>query len=142
MAERRTDDADSADISLAAREGIGAPVRRVEDRRFLTGSGRFVSDLAVANALHAVFVRSPHAHARIGAIDTSGAAGMPGVVAVFTGADMAADRVGPMRAMWAIKAPDGTPMANALLTVAHTLGLDDMKTFGDSTGAMPIAAEA
>jgi aerobic carbon-monoxide dehydrogenase large subunit len=92
-------------------QGIGAPLRRVEDRRFLTGRGRFVADIELPGALHCVLVRSPHAHARIRKIDTSAAAGAPGVVAVFTGADMAADGVAPMRPMWAVRSRDGSPMA-------------------------------
>ena len=90
---------------------IGAPVRRVEDARFLTGAGRFVGDIHFAGELHGVFVRSPHAHARILKIDTETAANAPGVSAVFTGADMRADSIAAMRPMWAITAPDGTPMA-------------------------------
>jgi carbon-monoxide dehydrogenase large subunit len=83
----------------------------LEDVRFLTGQGRYVGDIACADALHAVFVRSVHAHAHIRKIDTGAALTVPGVVAVFTGDDMRADAVGPMRAMWAISGPDGTPMA-------------------------------
>jgi len=104
------EDAVSA-LSVAAAEGIGTPVKRVEDPRFLTGQGRFVSDLHIPGARHAVFVRSSYAHARLRAIDVAAARGSPNVVAVFTGADMAGDGIGPMRAMWAIKSPDGTPMA-------------------------------
>jgi carbon-monoxide dehydrogenase large subunit len=89
-------------------EGIGASVRRKEDWRFLTGRGEFVADLAVPGALHAVIVRSPHAHARIRGIDASGAAG---AAAVLTGADMTADGVGPMRSIWTIRSKDGRPMA-------------------------------
>ena len=89
-------------------EGIGARVLRKEDRRFLTGRGEFVADLAIPGALHAVLVRSPYAHARIRAIDAAGASG---AVAVLTGADMAADGVGPMRSIWTIRSKDGRPMA-------------------------------
>jgi aerobic carbon-monoxide dehydrogenase large subunit len=92
-------------------EGIGAPVRRVEDAKFLRGLGSFVADITLPGELHCALVRSPHAHARIRHIDTAGASRMPGVVAVLTGADMAADDVGPMAALWAIKSADGTPMA-------------------------------
>jgi aerobic carbon-monoxide dehydrogenase large subunit len=77
---------------------IGASVRRVEDRRFLEGSGRFIDDLALAGALHCVLVRSPHPHARIVSI------GIPAGVTAFTGKDMAADGVGPMRAGWRVGA--------------------------------------
>ena len=69
---------------------IGAPVRRKEDRRFLTGRGQFVDDVKLPNALHAAIVRSPHAHARIMSIDTGPALEMPGVAAVFTFEDIAA----------------------------------------------------
>jgi aerobic carbon-monoxide dehydrogenase large subunit len=92
-------------------QGIGAPLRRLEDRRFLTGRGRFVADVELPAALHCVLVRSPHAHARIRAIDTSAARAAPGVVAVFTGADMAADGMAPMRPLWIIRSRDGSPMA-------------------------------
>ncbi len=90
--------------------GIGAPVLRKEDARFLTGRGRFVADLVFAGELHAVFVRSPHAHARIERIDAKTARRMPGVVAIFTGADMAADGVGAIRSLWPLKMPDGRMM--------------------------------
>ncbi|HET8996434.1 MAG TPA: xanthine dehydrogenase family protein molybdopterin-binding subunit, partial [Acetobacteraceae bacterium] len=68
---------------------IGRNLLRREDRRFLTGSARYGDDLAVAGALHARFVRSPHAHARIRSIDTAAAQAMPGVVLVVSGADLA-----------------------------------------------------
>jgi carbon-monoxide dehydrogenase large subunit len=92
-------------------EGIGAPVRRVEDPKFLRGLGCFVADITLAGELHCVMVRSPHAHARIRGINSASAAAHPGVAAVLTGADMAADDVGPMAPLWAIKSADGRPMA-------------------------------
>jgi aerobic carbon-monoxide dehydrogenase large subunit len=92
-------------------QGIGAPLRRVEDRRLLTGRGRFVADIELPGALACALVRSPHAHARIRAIDVSAAVAAPGVVAVFTGTDMAADGMAPMRPMWAVRSRDGAPMA-------------------------------
>jgi len=91
-------------------QGIGASLRRREDHRFLTGNGRFVADIDIPGALHCAIVRSPHAHARICKIDTSGARAAAGVVAVFTGADMAADGMAPMRPMWAVRSHDGSPM--------------------------------
>src|SRR6516165_7421709 len=60
-------------------QGIGAPLRRVEDKRFLTGQGRFVADIALADALACALVRSPHAHAAIRKIDASAALAGPGV---------------------------------------------------------------
>ncbi len=74
--------------------GIGQPVRRKEDFRLLTGQGRFSDDFAMPGQVHAVMVRSPHAHARLRAIDTSSASQMPGIVGVFTGADCAAGGLG------------------------------------------------
>ena len=97
--------------SAGSSEGIGASVRRVEDPRYLRGSARYVADISLPGELHCVLVRSPHAHARIGAIDVAAARSCPGVIAVFTGADMAADHVGPMRAFWVIRSRDGRPMA-------------------------------
>ena len=69
---------------------IGAPIRRKEDRRFLTGRGQFVDDFKLPNVLHAAIVRSPHAHAHILSIDTGAAREMPGVVDVLTFDDIAA----------------------------------------------------
>ncbi len=92
-------------------EGIGAAVRRVEDVRLLRGGGRFVADISVPDELHCVLVRSPHAHAVIRKIAPARARSAPGVVAILSGTDMAADAVGPMRALWAIRSSDGSAMA-------------------------------
>ena len=78
------------------RFGIGQPVTRKEDARFLTGRGRYVADIDLVRQAHAVLVFSPHAHARICAIDTSAAGQMPGVFAVLTGGDWAADGLGTL----------------------------------------------
>ncbi|MCE7876654.1 MAG: xanthine dehydrogenase family protein molybdopterin-binding subunit [Betaproteobacteria bacterium PRO3] len=72
-----------------SRDGIGAPLRRVEDDALLRGAGRFVSDLAPTGCLHAAFVRSPWARARLRSVDTSAAERMPGVRLVLTGAKLA-----------------------------------------------------
>ncbi len=92
-------------------EGIGASVLRKEDQRFLTGRGRFVADNAAAGAVWCHFLRSPHAHARLVRIETERAAAAPGVIAVLTGADMAADQIGPMTCLWRLQSSDGRPMA-------------------------------
>jgi aerobic carbon-monoxide dehydrogenase large subunit len=78
------------------RFGIGQPVTRKEDARFLTGQGRYVADIDFARQAHAVFLFSPHAHARIRAIDKSAAEVMPGVFVVLTGEDWAADGLGTL----------------------------------------------
>ncbi|TML13887.1 MAG: hypothetical protein E6G39_09155, partial [Actinobacteria bacterium] len=69
---------------------VGTSVRRSEDPRLLTGRGRFVDDLRLPHMVHASFLHSPHAHARICAIDVGAARRAPGVVAVLTGSDLAA----------------------------------------------------
>ena len=74
--------------------GIGQPILRSEDPRLLTGRGRFVADVSRPGEVHAVFLRSPHAHADIAGIDTTAAATAPGVLAVYTGADVAASGLG------------------------------------------------
>ncbi|MBO21710.1 MAG: carbon monoxide dehydrogenase [Rhodospirillaceae bacterium] len=75
--------------------GIGQSVRRKEDPKFLTGRGRYVSDLVLPRQSYAVFVYSPHAHAEIKSVDTAAAEAAPGVIAVLTGADYAGDGMGP-----------------------------------------------
>jgi aerobic carbon-monoxide dehydrogenase large subunit len=92
-------------------EGIGASVRRKEDFRFLSGRGTYTDDINRAGQLHAYIKRSDRPHARIASIDTKAAAKAPGVVAVFTGADMAADNVGGLPCGWQIHNKDGSPMA-------------------------------
>ena len=93
-----------------AHEGIGARVLRKEDRRFITGQGNYTDDIAVKNAAHAEFVRSPHAHARIVRIDASAALAAPGVVGVLTGVELAEDKIGGLICGWMIHSKDGSPM--------------------------------
>ena len=78
------------------RFGIGQPVTRKEDRRFLTGQGQYVADIELARQTYAVFVYSPHAHARIRSIDTEAAARMPGVFAVLSAKEWAAEGLGTL----------------------------------------------
>ena len=89
---------------------IGASVKRKEDYRFLTGAGNYTDDVVFPHQTFAVFVRSPHAHAKINAVKTDAAKKAPGVVAVFTGADVAA--IGGLPCGWLIHstATDGQPM--------------------------------
>ncbi|MEA3026240.1 MAG: aerobic carbon-monoxide dehydrogenase large subunit, partial [Alphaproteobacteria bacterium] len=79
-----------------AKFGIGQPVRRVEDQRFLTGQGRYVDDIVLPGMLHACNVLSPHAHARIRKIDVAKAKAAPGVMLVLTGADVVAEKIGAL----------------------------------------------
>src|SRR3982751_5602275 len=81
--------------------GIGASVRRREDLRLLTGRGRYSDDLNLPGQAYAVMLRSPHAHARIVAIDATAARAMPCVLAVLTGQDLLADGLRPIpHAVW------------------------------------------
>jgi carbon-monoxide dehydrogenase large subunit len=91
-------------------KGIGEPVLRVEDRRFLAGKGQYTDDFVFPNQLYAAFVRSQHAHAHIRSIDASAALKLPGVQAVFTAADMKADRVEAIPCIWQITCKDGSKM--------------------------------
>lgn len=89
---------------------IGAAIPRKEDRRFITGNGRYVDDINLPNQSYAYVLRSPHAHARINSINTEAAAAAEGVIAVFTGADVAADKVGGIPCGWLVKNKDGSNM--------------------------------
>lgn len=89
--------------------GIGASVRRKEDNRFLIGKGNYTDDINVAGQTFAYFVRSPHAHATLNGIDTSAAENAPGVVAVLTGDDLAADGIGPLICGVTVTSDDGQP---------------------------------
>ncbi|MCZ2407790.1 MAG: carbon monoxide dehydrogenase [Burkholderiales bacterium 68-12] len=88
---------------------IGESLRRKEDPRFLTGVGNYTDDIRQENQKYAVFVRSPYAHARLKRVDTAAAAAMPGVVRVFTGADVAG-KMGGLPCGWQINNPDGSAM--------------------------------
>ena len=90
--------------------GIGAPVPREDDRRLLTGGGRYLDDISFDGPAHGVVLRSPHAHAAIAGIDTAEAARMPGVLAVLDGRDWEADRHGSFPCEDKAARPDGTPM--------------------------------
>ena len=90
--------------------GIGAAVRRKEDHRFITGKGQYTDDITRPGETRALFIRSPHAHARIKRIDAKAASGMPGVVAILTGEQLAVDKIGNLICGWMIHSKDGTPM--------------------------------
>ena len=89
---------------------IGQRIVRREDQRFLTGTGRYTDDIVLPGQTWACFVRSPHAHARITAIDTAPALSAPRVLAVFTGEDLAATGIGGLPCGWLIHSKDGSPM--------------------------------
>jgi carbon-monoxide dehydrogenase large subunit len=110
-------------------EGIGARVARKEDKRFITGAGRYVDDMVVPGMKHAVFVRSPHAHADITGIDVSAARDMPGVIDVLTGKQLKADGIGNLICGWMIHSKDGTPMK---MGAWSPLAVDRVRYVGDA----------
>jgi len=118
---------------MANPNGIGASVRRREDQRFLTGRGNYTDDFKRLNMTHAVHVRSPYAHARILGIDFTDAAAMPGVVAVLTGADMEADKVGSLPCGWQIHSKDGSPMKEP---PHYPLARDRVRYVGDAVAVV------
>ena len=91
-------------------EGIGARVVRKEDRRFITGQGKYVDDVKMVGMSYAHFIRSPHAHAKVKGINSTEAMKMPGVIAVLTGQQIVDDKVGNLICGWAITSKDGSPM--------------------------------
>jgi len=91
-------------------QGIGVSVPRIEDEALLTGSSRFIDDIDLAGQAHAHFVRSPYAHARINVIDCVDVLDAPGVIAVFTGADMMADGVGEIIGNAPVENRNGDPL--------------------------------
>ena len=109
-------------------DGIGAPILRKEDYRFVTGKANYVDDINRPGQLYAYFLRSPYAHATIRGVDAAAAGKAPGVVAIFTGKDMAADEVGGLPCGWLIHSRDGKPMVEP----PHPpLAVDTVRYVGD-----------
>jgi carbon-monoxide dehydrogenase large subunit len=114
-------------------EGIGARVARKEDKRFITGKGRYTDDMTVPGMKHAVFVRSPHAHAKITRISTKKAEAMPGVIAVLTGKQMAEDGIGNLICGWMIHSKDGSPMK---MGAWRPIAVDTVRYVGDAVAVV------
>ena len=114
---------------------IGEPVKRKEDYRFLTGAGQYTDDIALAAQAHAVFVRSPHAHALVRSVSTDAARAAPGVIGVLTGADVAADKINGLPCGWLITSTNGEPMKEPPHPI---LALDTVRYVGDQV-AMVVA---
>src|ERR1700739_1371747 len=117
----------NGDLRTSARDramgefGIGQPVRRLEDKRLLSGHGRFQNDNNLLGQAYAYVLRSPHAHARIRALDLTAAKAAPGVVLIMTGDDLAAAKLGVLGGPFQRKRPDGSPMfARAHLGLAQS----------------------
>src|SRR6267142_4358263 len=106
---------------------LGRSINRLEDERFVRGRGCYIADLSVPDVLHGVVVRSPHAHARIVAIHVDAALRIPGVAAVLTGFDLAADNIGPLPC-----AVTNIPMAKPLIVPpCHALAREVVRYVGE-----------
>jgi carbon-monoxide dehydrogenase large subunit len=113
--------------------GIGVAVRRVEDYRFLTGLGNYTDDINRPGQAHAWILRSPHAHAKIRSIDTKAAASAPGVIAIFTGADIVAAGLGGLPCGWQVTDRHGNPM----IEPAHPILVSDtVRHVGDQVAVV------
>ena len=119
--------------SAVGRFGSGKSVRRIEDPALVAGQGQYTDDLNRAGQTHLVFVRSPHAHARVVSVDTAAARALPGVLAVYAGADLAAAGVKAIVSPVPFPRPDGTPGASA---ARHPLALDRVRYVGEAVAAV------
>jgi len=119
--------------------GIGQALTRREDQRLLTGTGQYVDDVVLPNQTHMVFVRSPHAHARIRAVDGSAAMKAAGVLAVLTGAELKADGIGFFPLIPGIPGPDGKPMA---APPYYPLAVDEARFVGEAVAAVVAQTRA
>jgi carbon-monoxide dehydrogenase large subunit len=107
---------------------IGESVLRKEDYRFLTGAGQYTDDITLPRMAHAVFVRSPHAHALVKSVNTSAARSAPGVIGVLEGKDVANDKINGLPCGWLITSTDGQPMKEPPHPI---LALDKVRYVGD-----------
>ena len=113
-----------------ATDVLGAPVKRVEDPRFITGKGRYVDDIALQGMVHAAILRSPYAHANIRSIDTSAARAMPGVLAVIVGADIPYN---PLPMAWPAGGASGI---RNNINMPRILATDSVKWTGEGVAAV------
>ncbi|MEM9678276.1 MAG: xanthine dehydrogenase family protein molybdopterin-binding subunit [Pseudomonadota bacterium] len=114
-------------------EGIGARVLRKEDKRFITGKGRYTDDHNVPGQHYAAFVRSPHAHAKVKGIDKSAAEAMSGVAAVLDGKQLTGDGIGNIICGWMVHSKDGTPMN---MGAWSALATDTVRYVGDAVAVV------
>jgi carbon-monoxide dehydrogenase large subunit len=128
----------TAEDFAASQFGIGQPVSRLEDPALLRGEGRYTDDVSLPGQAYAAFVRSPHAHGTIEGIATDAARAMPGVLAVYTAADLAPMGYGPLKCVIAFQHRDGSPMTPPL---RHALAAGKVRFVGDPV-AVVIAETA
>ena len=120
-------------------EGIGARVLRKEDKRFVTGKGRYTDDIVEPNQAYAIFVRSPHAHAEVKGIDKSAALAMEGVIDVLDGNQLTADEIGNIICGWAVASKDGSPMN---MGAWSALATEKVRYVGDAVAVVIAETQA
>ncbi len=118
--------------------GIGQAITRREDQRLLTGSGQYVDDMTMPNEAHLAFVRSPHAHARIVSVDAAAAQSAPGVLAVFTGAELKAEGIGHFPINPGLTNAAGKPMS---APPYYPLAVDEVRFVGEAVAAVVVTIE-
>ena len=124
---------DTSDLGFEEKFAIGQPVPRSEDPVLLRGEGHYSDDISLPGQAYAVMVRSHYAHGLIRGIDTAAARAMPGVLAIYTAADLAAGGIGPLPARQVMNNRDGTPM---LSPVRHALATDKVRHVGEAVAAV------
>ena len=115
---------------------LGKPIKRTEDPRFITGEGRYLDDIKLQSMTHMAILRSPYAHANIRSIDTSKAKAMPGVIAVFVGADIPYN---PLPMAWPA---GGSAGIQNNINTPRILATDDVKWTGEGVAAVVAETEA
>ena len=113
--------------------GIGQTATRYEDDRLLSGEGRYVEDVYLEGQCYAAFVRSPHAHAKITSIDTADASSLPGVLAIYTVADLKAEGIGDIPCMAPASNKDGS---NCIMPPRPALAEDRVRYVGDAVAVV------
>src|SRR5207302_6176853 len=124
---------DTAVLGIDDRFAIGQPVPRSEDPVLLRGEGKYSDDWNLPGQAYCWIVRSPYAHGVIRGIDTEAARAMPGVLAVYTAADLAAGGIGELPARQVMNNRDGTPM---LQPVRYVLATDKVRHVGEAVAAV------
>ena len=124
---------DPTGLGIDEKFAIGQPVPRSEDPVLLRGEGHYSDDVSRPGQAYAVMVRSPHAHGVIRGIDTAAARAMPGVLAVYTAADLEAGGIGPLPARQVMNNRDGTPM---LTPAAYPLATAKVRHVGEAVAAV------
>jgi aerobic carbon-monoxide dehydrogenase large subunit len=124
---------DASDLGFDEKFAVGQPVPRSEDPVLLRGEGRYSDDVSLPRQAYAVMLRSTHAHGVIRRIDTSAARAMPGVLAIYTAADLEKGGIGPLPARQIMNNRDGTPM---LTPVRHALATDKVRHVGEGLAAI------